>query len=798
MVRQQLGQSGLGVSGKNIQSLYARGLQRIQQLRKRHHENHAQLAHPESNGVMPISDGVSEHITVPPPEPIAAEPISEPLTEEPPTEGRSPEPPKRKPPKFRGRWGWSLLCLAVLGVLSGMGSAALLWLVSLPPPPECEDPASLTLDMEQLYCAQQAIQSGGLPELIAGLKLLKQWTPDDPLYAETQNLAEEWSKQVLAIARTKVSQSDLNGALDAISHIPNTTPVYEEAQQAVAYWKEQWAEGEAIYAKAQDAFKTQNWTLASEQISAMAKLSNPYWNSKRANELAQQLGVERRARQIFIQAQKIAEGGSPEQLGTAITKAHEVTEGTFAWQDARTHFKQWSQTLISLGSQKWQAGDAAGAIAIFQTTPKASPVPELQDLIRFSNAYKLASDATPTATPSSSWTPSLQHVWKLMEAIAAVKQVPADSPFFTQAQATKTGLEAQLRDLIQLNYANLTAKLGQHSTYELAIGQAQQISPDRPRRIQAQTLIAYWQDRVETLEDQPYLDYAIELAKSGTIEDLRAAIAEASQIQQGRALRGDAQTWIAAWRRDIERIEDQPYLDRAWILADEGKLSEAIEAAQAILPGRALYGEAQSAISEWQAQIVWNNQVAADRPILDRARRLADQGNLWEAIRVASEIGSGRALSREAQSAIAEWRYQLNPPPQYSEPGESGDEFLQKEEKTGNSPEEGAPFNSPIEQFPFNQTPSPQPGNQPTPIPFNQQPLPLDQGLPDRIETVPPPTPTVIPDISPPELLPPVESPSSIEVLPPPLPPESAPAEPPPAPQSSYDGYYDERYYESY
>lgn len=789
MVRQQLGQSGLRVSGKNIQSLYARGLQRIQRLRKQDHENHGQL--PNS-----ASGGVSEKVTAPSPESIP-EPKAEQKIEQDKGE-RSPKSPQPKSPKPRGRWGWSLLCLAVLGVLSGMGSAALLWLVSLPPPPECKDPASLTLDMERLYCAQQAIQSGGLPELVAGLEMLKQWTPDDPLYAETQNLAEEWSKQVLSIARTKVSQSDLNGALDAISHIPKNTPVYEEAQQAVAFWKEQWAEGEAIYAKAQDAFKTQNWTVASEQISAMAKLSNPYWNSKRANELAQQLGVERRARQIFIQAQNIAKGDSPAQLGEAITKAQEVTEGTFAWQDARTHFKQWSQTLISLGTQKWQTGDAAGAIAVFQTTPKTSSVPELQDLIRFSTAYKLASYATPNATSSSSWAPSLRHVWTLMEAIAALKQVPADSPFFTQAQATKTDLEAQLHDVIQLNYADLTAKLGQHATYELAIGQAQQISPDRPRRIQAQTLIAYWQDRVETLEDQPYLDYAIELAKAGTIEDLQAAIAEASQIQQGRALRGDAQTRIAAWRRDIEQIEDQPYLDRAWILADEGKLSEAIEAAQAILPGRALYGEAQSAISDWQAQIVWNSQVAADRPILDRARRLADQGNLWEAIRVASEIGSGRALSREAQSAIAEWRYQLNPPPQYPESSESDDESLQNGESTGDLSEEGSPFSSPLEQFPFNQTPSSQPSSQPTPIPFNEQPLPLDQRLPDRIETVPPPAPTVIPDVSPPEILPPMESPNSIDALPPPLPPESAPPETPADPQSSFDGYYDERYYEAY
>ena len=87
---------------------------------------------------------------------------------------KSSKPPHHKPPKRRSGWYWTIVCFAVLGMISGMGSAALLWLVSLPPPPDCEDPARLTLDMERLYCAQQAVDAGGLPELIAGLEMLNQ------------------------------------------------------------------------------------------------------------------------------------------------------------------------------------------------------------------------------------------------------------------------------------------------------------------------------------------------------------------------------------------------------------------------------------------------------------------------------------------------------------------------------------------------------------------------------------------------------------------------------------------------
>jgi uncharacterized protein (UPF0548 family) len=48
-------------------------------------------------------------------------------------------------------------------------------------------------------------------------------------------------------------------------------------------------------------------------------------------------------------------------------------------------------------------------------------------------------------------------------------------------------------------------------------------------------------------------------------------------------------------------------------------------------------------------------QIAEDQSLLDEARALADQGRLTRAISLASEIGYGRALYADAQSAIARW-----------------------------------------------------------------------------------------------------------------------------------------------
>jgi soluble cytochrome b562 len=631
-----------------------------------------------------------------------------------------------------------------------------------------------------------------LPELITGLELLKQWSPEDSLYAETQNLAEEWSKQVLAIARDKVSQNDLNGALEAIRHIPNTTPVYQEAQELVAYWQKQWQEGAAIDAKAQEALKQQNWTLASELVAVLANFANSYWNTQRANALAQQIGAEKQARQVLARARDAAQGGQPEQFGQAIMIAQAIPQNTYTWQDGRQDLRKWSQTLLAIGSQRWDAGDWAGAVAALQKVPRSTTVPELQDLVRFSTVYTLLHHNVLSQQPSHTWIPSMQQVWSLMEAVAAISQVPSDSPFYQKAQDLEKNLRLQLADLSQLYYAAFWAGLGQKSTLDLAIDQARQILPDRPRRIQAQTLIAHWYDEIERIEDQPYLDRANALAASGEIPDLQAAIAEASLVPQGRALRRTAQGLIAAWRDQIETIEDQPTLDQAWGLANAGNLGEAIDTAQRIRPGRALYNQAQSAIDTWQAQLIRAQQLAVDQPILDRAKALANSGNLYDAIQVAAQIEAGRVLYGEAQGLINTWKAQLNPPrpdPNAVEPDKPDSKPDTLPDWWNEAPERPtdifiwpdgslSPYSPPGSDSPDSSTPgSPMPPavtpslTPPGSSPANRQPpASAPPSLPSR--TAPEPPPSVLPAPAPSSL---IESPPAIEAAPPPLPDRSPP-----------------------
>ncbi len=214
--------------------------------------------------------------------------------------------------------------------------------------------------------------------------------------------------------------------------------------------------------------------------------------------------------------------------------------------------------------------------------------------------------------------------------------------------------EAQA-DLIDLANAISRAESGTASDLESAIALAQKLSPGRPLYDQGQQLISRWQRETE---DVTRLERARTFANSGLTADLRTAIAEAQQIPSGNPRYQEAREAIRRWTRQVETIEDRPYLDRATQIATFGgvaSLQEAVQEASRVTPGRALYGEAQEKIGQWTNTI----QRQQDQPYLDQARTLAASGNLAAAVNTAQQIQSGRSLYKEAQRDIRGWQTEI-------------------------------------------------------------------------------------------------------------------------------------------
>jgi hypothetical protein len=546
---------------------------------------------------------------------------------------------------------WLVIWLAILGSFGGITGLAFVWLTSPPPSADCRKVTTESMSAQRLYCAQELARSGKLADLAAGIALLENWSPQAPLYKDAQDGITEWSRLILVMAQGQMAQGKLKEAIDAVSYIPASSSVYLEAQELVTAWRQEWQKGEAVVAVAQEAIQAQNWKLASQQVGELGYFDREYWRLERADMLFKQIVREKQARQNLMQAQKLGKEKRLDKLSEAIGLLRQVPANTYASEEAQTLLKEWSQTLIATALEQWQAGDREAALATAAEIPLSPSLPAAGlDLIRLSQANQLVADKLQPEAP----TLSMKEMWALLEAVSAVRQIQSSSPFYAEAQTVQQTWQAHLQDLTQLGFANMLANPGDRAALEFAVSQASQIQDDRPRYAQSQALIARWQRDIQGLEDLPYLALGQRWASSGKIAGLRTAIAQVQQIPDDRAAWHQAQELITTWTAQIQTLEDQPIWNQAQKLAKQGKWSEAIDVANRIQPNRALHAAAQAGIEGWRAKLQ-AAEIAADRPILDRAYSLAATERLTMAIDVASQIGPGRALYSEAQAAIEAW-----------------------------------------------------------------------------------------------------------------------------------------------
>lgn len=551
----------------------------------------------------------------------------------------------RKSKAFVGPLAW----LWLLAFCAGTGIAALIWLTTLPPLPECKNAGTLSLDADKLFCVEQTIRSDDAESLIAGLDLVKGWNTEHPLYSRSRDLLEKWSNALLELARMKAIEADLKGAIALAQKIPPSSPTYKDAKAAITTWQKDLSAGQAKVNAVHAAIEARNWALAAQRIRELSKMDSDYW-VQQIDRLRQQISTEEIAAQQLQKARNLVKS-SPrnlEALGRAIGLAEQINPDTVTAKAAKADTDRWMQALYGMvAGQLSPRTDLRDATAAVQKLPRGIPAPDVKDILWFSRAQSLVTDPLPRG-------PLYQQLWQLWLTYSQVSQIHPNSPLYVQAKAALPKLQTQIQDVTQLNAASALASLWQIPTLQAAIGIAQGIAPDRPRRIYAQTLMTMWKKDIERVQDSPNLVLARQLAATGSPAALRQAIAYAGQVPPGRPLYGDARGAIAQWNRQIQLVEDEPILKQAQAFASQQKLPEAIQVASRIRPGRVLYKEAQTAISNWVAEI----QIAEDQPLLNRAYDLAAQGNLTTAINLANRINPGRALYGQAQSAIATWTAQ--------------------------------------------------------------------------------------------------------------------------------------------
>ncbi len=551
--------------------------------------------------------------------------------------------------------GLSLLWLMIILMFGTAGFVATWLLTRVPPTPDCKELSPLAADGEQLYCVEQQALSGTLEDLESAIAFVDQWDSNHSLYAESQRLMSNWSNAILEFARREIQAGNLEKAIEMASKVPESSPLYAEAQTKIELWQADWNTGQEIYQKALEAIENQNWTLAYQQLSRLGKLKDPFWSQERFVEVTQLIATEKQYQKQLKDARAWASYGTVEDLVEAMERVKKIPADSLARQTALKEIATWSRALLEKAEERLEEDDLEGAIAIAERIPSYSPrYAEAQDFILLGEAIDTVQE---------------DNLGAFLAAQTQAAQIKPDRPLYEEAQGKIDQWQEQVQDEVQIQFATLIASVGQPVALKQAENFAQMVSVDRPRRIQAQTKVAHWRKEVERLEARPVLAMARQVAAGETLEDFAQARTLAAEIERGHPLRIEAQTLIAEWNKRIEIIEDRPILDRAKSLAKAGDLWEAIEMAEKITSDRALYGQAQDIIYEWEVEI----QTAQDDADLRDAEYLASLGRYSEAIGAASRIGWGRPLYYEAQDAIARWQATLDslytpPAPVYEEP----------------------------------------------------------------------------------------------------------------------------------
>jgi len=246
-------------------------------------------------------------------------------------------------------------------------------------------------------------------------------------------------------------------------------------------------------------------------------------------------------------------------------------------------------------------------------------------------------------------------VASLEEAINEAQKIAIGNPLYEDAQDLINRWQNEIDGVTRLNQAREYAQVESKSNYQAAIAEASLIPSSNPRYEEAQDQIRSWTRQIAVIEDQPILDLAKQWARGGNIDSLQRAIDQARLIGVDRPLHSEAKDLIRKWQGQIQIQQDRPILDQAIALANAQDFYQAIQVAQNINSDRALYGEAQGKINSWRREVT-----AIET--LQRANRTASAGTyqaLSQAIRTLNNIPRNTSVSPQVSELSNRWSYQI-------------------------------------------------------------------------------------------------------------------------------------------
>jgi hypothetical protein len=576
---------------------------------------------------------------------------------------------------------WSAFWAVLAAMVGGTGITSYLLLIAVPPTPSCQGIAPISTDGERLFCAQVGAETREVPKLRSAVELVKDWTDRHPLYRESQRMLKSWSEDLIRIGRKQLNEGNITQAIATLKIIPITSPSYDLAQETIAKWSIQAQDSTKIDRKFTTAMKTGDWGEAFAILQSVQRMRGNYWSAYKHDQMASKLAKERdaweqlqeakdaligkesdsyaeRARRMELAVKaaaskngkdkdKVVEAplpSQPEPIVTAMKLANQIDPTTYVYHDGQALRSKWSKHLVQLSIGAYKAQNFNGAIAIVQKIPQdVSVYQEAQDWVKLNQAHVWAGK---------------RHTLAMMDAISQVKKIPKTSSIYTLARTQRSQWQGMLKQQTQLQWAKTIASFQQPATLAMAIDTAKQVPADSEAGKTIQSDIANWSRQIETIDNRVILAKARQIISRGeTLVNLKAAVKLAGKVGKDRPLGEEITEAVGGWTEKIQTIEDRPILLNALSTARQGYLSQAIEIANRIAPGRSLYAEAQTEARYWRFEL----QEIADRRTLARAIAIYREGKISTAIDLAATIGRRSPIYSDARAYVMDWRLLLTP-----------------------------------------------------------------------------------------------------------------------------------------
>jgi hypothetical protein len=524
----------------------------------------------------------------------------------------------------------------------GIGFIAIALLLKLPAVPNCPaifwPTASASM---RLYCAQLAANKQTAEDLLEAIALVEALPNDHPMHTEINRNIEQWSLDILKIGEQKFQAGKLSEAIDIARKIPARVSAYNLVEKQIDRWQTVWSKAEGIFSKVEQELRQSDWTQAFREAVKLTSIDNKYWATTKYDQVAKKIQLAREDSAKLDKAFQLSRSGKVDDILEGIKQAEKISRESYAYKEAQDLIAESGKKLVKLAEARLEQRNWEGVLEIANKIPPSVKLEDQKaDLIDLAQALSTASSGTSS---------------DLERAIALAQKLQSGRPLYNKAQGFIGRWQRETEDVARLERARMYAESGLVPDLKTAIAEASQIPSGNPRYSEARKEIARWASQSETIEDQPYLDRADQIATFGGSASLQEAIQEASRIAPGRALYKKAQGKIAQWTDTIQREQDQPFLDQARTLASSGNLPDAIASAQQIRAGRALYKDAQNEIRGWQREV-------EGQQLLQQAYQAATPGtaeSLSSAIRLARQVPSSATVKGDARTSVNRWSDQL-------------------------------------------------------------------------------------------------------------------------------------------